>query len=353
MCLLGVSEESKAYRLYDPISQRIITSRDVVFKEDMNWEWDKKYEESIVCDLEWGDLEEEATMFNDNKGGNEVGLNEEGSKSKSDPEANVDAAEENFSSESSPSSNEGMNRRPPIWMRDYETGEGISEEDNKAHLAMFATTDPIHFEDAVKSEKWRRAIDLEIEAIKNNGMWELTELHKGAKKVGVKWIYKTKFNENGEVDKYKARLVAKGYTQQQGVDYTEVFAHVARMEKIQLLAALAAQRGWTIYQLDVKSTFLHGELNEVVFVEQPCGYVQKGNEEKVYKLKKALYGLKQAPRAWYSRIEVYFMKECFEKCDYKHTMFIKTSKEGKVLIVSLYVDDLIFTRNDELMFTEF
>ena len=115
-----------------------------------------------MCDLEWGDLEEEATMFNDTKGGNEVGPNEEGSKSKSDPEANVDAAEENFSSESSPSSNEGMNRRPPIWMRDYETGEGISEEDNKAHSAMFATTDPIHFEDTVKSEKWRRAIDLEI-----------------------------------------------------------------------------------------------------------------------------------------------------------------------------------------------
>ena len=125
------------------------------------------------------------------------------------------------------------------------------------------------------------------------------------------------------------------------------------METIRLVAALAVQKGWTIYQLDVKSAFLHGELNEVVFVEQPCGYVQKGNEQKVYRLKKALYGLKQAPRAWYSRIEAYFMKEGFEKCDYEHTLFIKTSKEGKVLIVSLYVDDLIFTGNDELMFIEF
>ena len=125
------------------------------------------------------------------------------------------------------------------------------------------------------------------------------------------------------------------------------------METIRLVAALAVQKGWTIYQLDVKSAFLHGELNEVVFVEQPCGYVQKGNEQKVYRLKKELYGLKQAPRAWYSRIEAYFMKEGFEKCDYEHTLFIKTSKEGKVLIVSLYVDDLIFTGNDELMFTEF
>ena len=207
--LLGVSEESKAYRLYDPVSQRIITSRDVVFEEDKNWDWGKKYEESIVSELEWGDLEEEATMFDDNEEGNEVDPNEEGSESESDPEANVEAVEGNFSydsliEESSPSSNEGRNRRPPIWMRDYETGKGISEEDNEAHLAhlaMFATIDPIHFEDAVKSEKWRKAMDLEMEAIKNNGMWELTELPKEAKKVGVKWIYKTKFNENGEVDK--------------------------------------------------------------------------------------------------------------------------------------------------------
>ena len=128
------------------------------------------------------------------------------------------------------------------------------------------------------------------------------------------------------MDKYKARLVATGYTQQHGVDYTEVFAPVARMETIQLVVAIAAQRGWTIYQLDVKSTFLHSKLNEVVFGEQPYGYVQKGNEQKVYKLKKELYGLKQAPRAWYNRIEAYFMKEGFKKCDYEHTLFIKPSK---------------------------
>ena len=85
-------------------------------------------------------------------------------------------------------------------------------------------------------------------------------------------------------------------------------------------------------------------------MEQPCEYVQKEHEQKVYKLKKALYGLKQAPRAWYNRTEAYFMKEGFEKCDYEHTLFIKRGKEVKVLIVSLYVDFLIFTGNDELMF---
>lgn len=151
---------------------------------------------------------------------------------------------------------------------------------------MSAAIDPIHFEDAVKSEKWRGPIDVEMEAIEKNHTRELTDLPKGAKKVGVRWVYKTKFNENGEV------------------------------ETIRLLVAFAAQRGWIIYQLDVKSAFLHGELTENIFVEQPCTYVQDGNEHKVYKLKKALCGLKQEPRAWYSRMEAYFMKVCFEKCDY-------------------------------------
>ena len=145
----------------------------------------------------------------------------------------------------------------------------------------------------------------------------------------------------------------KGYVQQYGVDYREVFALVARMETVRLVIAFAAQRGWAIHQLDVKSAFLHGELAEDVFVEQPCGYVQKGNEEKVYKLKKALYGLKQAPHAWYNRIEAYFVKEGFKKCEYEHTLFVKQNKRGSILIVSLYVDNLLFTGNDESMFTEF
>ena len=123
-------------------------------------------------------------MFDDNEEGSEFESDPEATidAAEYDPEANVDAAKENFSSESSPSSNEGRNRRPPIWMRNYETGEGISEEDNEAHLAhlaMFATIDPIYFEDAVKSEKWRKAMDLEMEAINKNGTWELTELPKG------------------------------------------------------------------------------------------------------------------------------------------------------------------------------
>lgn len=108
-----------------------------------------------------------------------------------------------------------------------------------------------------------------------------------------------------------------------------------------------------MFQLDVKSTFLHGELNEVVYVKQPQGYQKKGEEDKVYKLRKALYGLRQTPRAWYSKIESYFLKEGFEKCPLEHTLFIKVGENGMILIVSLYVDDLIFTGNNSDMFEEF
>ncbi|KAL0554757.1 hypothetical protein IC582_008685 [Cucumis melo] len=168
-----------------------------------------------------------------------------------------------------------------------------------------------------------------------------------------KWVYKTKLKENGEVDKYETCLVAKGYKHEFSVDYKEVFAPVARHDTIILVVSLAAKNSWPIFQLDVKSTFLHGELQEKVFVDQPPGYVKVKDEHKVYRLKKALYGLKQAPRAWYSRIDAYFTKERFKKCPYEHTLFTKIGDGRKLLIVCLYVDDLIFTGNDSAMIEKF
>ena len=147
--------------------------------------------------------------------------------------------------------------------------------------------------------------------------------------------------------------MAKGYAQEHGIDYNEVFAPVARWDTIHMILAVAAQKGWMVFQLDVKSAFLHGELKEAVFVEQPQGYEQEGSREKVLKLKKALYGLKQAPRSWYSKIENYFLKEGFERCNHESTLFVKTNAGGKVLIISLYVDDLIFTGNDACLIEKF
>jgi hypothetical protein len=171
--------------------------------------------------------------------------------------------------------------------------------------------DPSTYEEAAKFEIWRKAMDQEIESIEKNDTWELTDLPSGGKKIGVKWIYKTKYNEAGKIEKYKARLVAKGYSQQHGIDYNEVFAPVARWDTIRTILALAASKGWDVYQLDVKSAFLHGELVEDVYIEQPPGY-QKQGRNKVYKLKKALYGLKQAPEHGIARLN--------------HTLFKKDSQ---------------------------
>ena len=241
-------------------------------------------------------------------------------------------------------------RRESVWMVDYEKGDGLSDNENNAMIVT--DDDPVTYEEAVKRWTWRDAMKKEMEAIEKNKTWELTDLPKGVKPIGVKWIYKTKLKENREIDKFKARLVAKGYAQQYGVDYIEVFAPVAKMDTIRILVSISTQDSWNIYQLDVKSAFLHGELKEEVYVQQPIGFVKIDAEEEVYKLRKALYGLKQAPRAWYNKIETYFLRNDFERCFCEHTLFTK-SKGGKILIVSLYVNDLIFIGNDKSMCDDF
>ncbi|KAM2245499.1 hypothetical protein ACFXTI_006427 [Malus domestica] len=166
---LGVSEESKAYRLFDPISHKIIMSRDVVFDENQSWNWNDSHEEVILVDLEWETEEENSIETGDNEEEHAVDILREAVE-------NEDSVQETGES----SSRAGRTRRPPIWMRDFVSGEVFSEEDdvneNLAHLALFSDVDPISYEDAVRSETWRQAMDAEIEAIERNDTWELTEL---------------------------------------------------------------------------------------------------------------------------------------------------------------------------------
>eukprot|EP00253_Pinus_taeda_P016202 PITA_16202 len=138
-------------------------------------------------------------------------------------------------------------------------------------------------------------MDEEMNAIERNKRWDLVELPKGKEVIGVKWVYKTKCNAEGKIERRKARLVVKGYKQQYGRDYEETFAPVARMEIVRAVMSIVAQKKWKVYQMDVKSAFLNGVLKEEVYIEQPLGYEKKGQEHKVCRLKKALYGLKQAP----------------------------------------------------------
>jgi len=220
-------------------------------------------------------------------------------------------------------------------------------------FCFFADNDLLSFNEAVTEEKLIEAMDEEIHLIEKNDTWKLTNLPENKKAIGVKWVYKTKKNAKGEVQRYKARLVAKGYKQREGIDYGEVFAPVARLETIRLMISLAAQHRWKIYQLDVKSAFLNGFLEEEIYVEQPLGYIEAENDGKVYKLKKALYGLKQASRAWNTKIDRYFQENGFEKCPYEHAIYVNKEADGSILFACLYVDDLLFTGNNPTMFEAF
>jgi len=263
---LGVSNESKAYRLYDPTTKKIIISNDVQFEEEEIWDWGRTKEELNLDVLE-DDNESEKEHAEEDNIEEVMGRN---TTSYYSPQNEVNIQEV---------ADEGRGERvrtKPLWMTDYEIGEGLSEEEDMHAMMMVTENDPFSFAEEVKSKKWKQAMEAEMEAIKKNQTWELMDFPKDAKPIGVRWVFKTKLNENGDVEKHKARLVAKGYAQRYGVDYTEVFAQVARLNTIRTILAVATQCGWEVFQLDVKSAFLHGELKEEVFVQQPEGFVKKG-----------------------------------------------------------------------------
>ncbi|GAA0169316.1 transmembrane signal receptor [Lithospermum erythrorhizon] len=334
--LLGMNEGTKGYRLYNTKTKKIVVTKDVVFEEQKSWDWKSENEPEI--ELQWeddvlaGDNMQHNQNGNDNE--NQANAGDQNTDSSSNTDSNNDnhdQGEATITADSNQQVGQSSRRthRKPAWMSDYVSGDGMSEDE--VNMVQTEEDDPVHFEVAVKSKKWRDAMDLEINSIVKNNTWTLTMLPQKSKRIGVKWIYKTKRDENGNIIKHKARLVAKGYAQKQGIDFTELEDN----------------------QLDVKSALLHGELEEKVYIDQPKGYQKKGEEDKVYELHKALYGLKQAPRAWFSKIEKYFMAEGFQECIYEHTLFTKVSSKGTIIIVSLYVDDLIVTGDDEDLIRQF
>ncbi|KAK3023127.1 hypothetical protein RJ639_042716 [Escallonia herrerae] len=171
-------------------------------------------------------------------------------------------------------------------------------------------------------------------------------LTRGKKPVGCRWIYTVKYKADGTIECFKARLVAKGYTQTYGIDYTETFAHVAKINTVRVLLSLAANLNWPLQQFDVKNAFLHGKLSEEVYIELPPGCMMpKTDSQKVCKLQKALYGLKQSPRAWFGRFTKSMRAFGYHQSNSDHTLFLK-KKQGKITALIVYVDDMVVTGND-------
>ncbi|GJT03670.1 ribonuclease H-like domain, reverse transcriptase, RNA-dependent DNA polymerase [Tanacetum coccineum] len=244
MVYLGNEHGSKAYRLFDPTTQRICVSRDVKFKENEKWDWSKYLGENTNDEPEWTDFR--------------IG--------------NLEETSDHHNLEDHP-----------------------DEEDNDFHY---------NDDDGYNSP----LADSPTETLHTP----------------------------------PTRLVAKGYIQEHGIDFEEVFAPVARMETIRLLLAIAANNKWQVHHLDVKSAFLHGDLQEEVYVTQPEGFIKRNDNGKVYRLIKALYGLRQAPRAWNIKLDNTLKSLDFKKCALEQAIYTRTERDS-ILLVGVYVDDLIIT----------
>ncbi|GJW58300.1 putative ribonuclease H-like domain-containing protein [Tanacetum coccineum] len=213
------------------------------------------------------------------------------------------------------------------------------------HHCLFACFlsqhEPKKISEALEDESWVDAMQEELLQFEIQKVWILVDLPYGKKAIGIKWVYQNKKDERGVVVRNKARLVAQGHRQEEGIDYDEVFAPVARLEAIRIFLAFASYMGFIVYQMDVKSAFLYGKINEEVYVSQPPGFLDPKYPEKVYKVVKALYGLHQAPRAWYATLSTFLLKNRYRRRTIDKTLFLKKDKHD-IILVQVYVDDIIF-----------
>lgn len=230
----------------------------------------------------------------------------------------------------------------------YVTYNNFSPSHSAFLAAITNNEEPKYFHQAVKHTHWRDAMQKEITALEANGTWTLEYLPPGKRAIDSKWVYKIKYKPDGTIERYKARLVAKGFTQVEGIDYHDTFAPVAKLVTVRCLIALAASKGWHLHQLDVNNAFLHGDLEEEVYMKIPQGFAKSG-DDRVCRLRKSLYGLRQASRNWYTKFTNALLKINFTQSCADHSLFIH--RTGDVFVAALiYVDDVLLTGNDlELM----
>jgi transposase InsO family protein len=213
-----------------------------------------------------------------------------------------------------------------------------------AAIIDYAVTEPTSYTVASKHSSWCTAMDEEFQALQKQDTWSLVPLPSSKNVVGCKWVYKLKTHSDGTIARYKARLVAKGFHQQHGIDFNETFSPVIKPPTVRLVLSLAVSLNWPLRQLDVKNAFLHGTLNEEVYMTQPQGYIDPIHPHYVCKLQKSIYGLKQAPRAWFESFTTQLFHLGFIASNADSSLFIYT--ENKIIAyLLLYVDDIVLTSN--------
>ncbi|GJX03403.1 retrovirus-related pol polyprotein from transposon TNT 1-94 [Tanacetum coccineum] len=225
-------------------------------------------------------------------------------------------------------------------------------QDKSNFFCFLSTIEPKNINEALKDESWVIAMQEELNQFISNDVWELVHNPKDITIIETKWIFRNKLDKNGVVSRNKARLVVQGYNQQEGIDYDETYAPVARLESIRILLAYACALDFKLFQMDVKSAFFNGFISEEVYVAQPPGFIDFTKPNDVYRLKKALYGLKQAPKAWYDRLKAFLIKHDYTMGMVDNTIFTK-NKDSNLIIVQIYVDDIIFGSTCQEMCDDF
>ncbi|KAK2369536.1 putative mitochondrial protein [Trifolium repens] len=347
---IGYSERSKAYRVYNSETNTVEESIHVRFDDKEpgskmpeqddsyagvpyiynNPEPEKASDANETSEAVLEEVSEEASPIEASEGHDDISEDD----TQTSAETN-EAPKRKFKYRSSHPEDLilGNKESPRKTRSDYQQHDSL--------LGLISMIEPKNGYEALSDDGWIVAMQDELNQFQRNDVWDLVPRPTHKNIIGTKWVFRNKLNEQGEVVRNKARLVTQGYSQQEGIDFTETFAPVARLEAIRLLLSYAVNNGITLYQMDVKSAFLNGVISEEVYVKQPPGFEDLKNPDYVYKLKKSLYGLKQAPRAWYERLSNFLLENGFQKEQIDNTLFRKTTKKD-ILIIQIYVDDIIF-----------
>uniref|UniRef100_A0AAV1VKE2 Polyprotein n=1 Tax=Peronospora matthiolae TaxID=2874970 RepID=A0AAV1VKE2_9STRA len=345
---LGYAEHQKSYRFEEVSTGAIKISRDATFMEDKFDEGPRNYnDESSVVEFDDHDEDEEK----------EEGKTDDDMDSSDDDNEDTRSSKSNIKRHTRTQSLEKATVIPSPKRRTYrgpslEHVSAAAMDFEAAYIVDSVGETPTTFKSAMESSdsgKWKEACDSEFDSLQRNDTWEIVPLPKGRKAIGCQWVFRVKENQDGEVERFKARLVAKGFSQKFGVDYEETFAPVAKFTSIRVVLSMAAKYGLMLHQMDVKTAFLNGSLNEDIYMDQTDGYLDATQPDYVCKLKRSLYGLKQLPRMWNQTIDGFMIKMGFKKCESDHCIYIKRDDQDMILVV-LYVDDLILaSSNNELL----
>ena len=354
---VGYSMESKAYRLLDESSNKILVRRDVTFNEQ---DFRHASEQQGASYLEVprsspgehqgaSNLEVPRSSPGEHQGASNL---EVPRSSPVNTQCAINTDNQGVVQEvHAPRMSVELRRSDRIHQPPKRFGidEYATTVTHQVHKASH-TVEPETFKQAMESSQanqWLTAANDEYNSLIENETWKLTELPPGRTAIGCKWVFKTKHKSDGTVERYKGRLVAKGYAQQHGVDYNEVFSPVVRFASIRTLLAYGIQKGMKIHQMDVVTAFLNGKLTEDVYMTQPEGFTVRGKEHLVCKLQKSIYGLKQSPRCWNSMLDNYLKSLGFSQSTADQCVYIRNKPNHDQTIIAVYVDDLILLSDND------